>query len=188
MPTGPNGRVWATRSIGDTSDKYRLPPSRVERMHYSLGGHWLGHSSVSCVIQYTDLIRCDLVSVAVGRSALWTASSSLREPSPRLKPQDIFGAALGVWATALHTDPTKKALCLTRLRFPILPFFFPQSQETVSRVLPPSSSSTVFWLPPKIRVFVCIFTFFNFHILCMYRFCLHIKLSKQFYIEQFSLV
>ena len=69
---------WTT--IGD--QKILLPPSRVERMHYSLGGVGLGHFSVGHIGRYTDLIGCVLVPIAVGRSEPWLASSSLRRLSP----------------------------------------------------------------------------------------------------------
>ena len=57
--------------------------SRVERIHYSLGGAGLGHTLVSCVYRYTDLVGCVLVPVAVGRGGHWPASSSLRGQSPQ---------------------------------------------------------------------------------------------------------
>ena len=47
----------------------RLPPSRVEHMHYSLGGAWLGHALVSRIGRYMDLVRCVLALLAAGRGA-----------------------------------------------------------------------------------------------------------------------
>ena len=39
-----------TRLVGGTEDKYQLPPSRVERMQYSLRGAGLGRISVDRVL------------------------------------------------------------------------------------------------------------------------------------------
>ena len=61
----------------------RHPPNRVERMHYSLGGAGLAHTSVGRVGRYMDLVGSVLVSVAVDRSAPWPASSNLRRLSPQ---------------------------------------------------------------------------------------------------------
>ena len=62
----------------------RLPPSRIEHMHYSLGGAGLGHTSVSRVNRYMDLVGCVLVPVAVGQGAPWPASWSLKVLSPKV--------------------------------------------------------------------------------------------------------
>ena len=53
--------------VGGAYDKYRHTPSRVEHMHYSLGGTGLEHTLVSCVGRYMDLVGCVLVPVAVSR-------------------------------------------------------------------------------------------------------------------------
>ena len=42
----------------------------------------LGHTPVDCVGRYTVLVECVLAWQAVGRGAIWPASSSLRGPSP----------------------------------------------------------------------------------------------------------
>ena len=47
----------------------RLPPSRVEHMHYSLGGAGMGHTLVSHVGQYMDLVGCVLVPGAICQGA-----------------------------------------------------------------------------------------------------------------------
>ena len=67
-----------------TNNKYQLRPSKVERVHFSLGGAVRRHTSVGHVDRYTDMVGCVLVPVAVGRGTPWQASSSLRGPSPRL--------------------------------------------------------------------------------------------------------
>ena len=50
-PSGPTKKALClTCPLGGTYDKYRRPPSRMERMHYSLGGAGLGRNSVGCVL------------------------------------------------------------------------------------------------------------------------------------------
>ena len=68
----------------------RLPPSWVERMHYSVGSTRQGHALVSRVGQYTDLVGCVLVPVPVGWGAPWLASLSLRGPSQQALKGPFF--------------------------------------------------------------------------------------------------
>ena len=119
-------------SCGRQRQISRLLPSRAECMYYSLGRAGLGHTSIDCVGQYTDLIGCVLVPVAVCRGVPWPASSSHRD-KPSLEGLDlshgtwgahfygnadgfrvIFGAAGRVWARALRPGPHKK-VTLVRL-------------------------------------------------------------------------
>ena len=96
---------WTTYTIMNSSSfiitnpilfSLRLPPSRVEHMHYSLGGAGLGHISVGRVVRYADLVGCVLVPVAVSRGALWTASSSIMGSSWG----EWLGLLLGAWGTS----------------------------------------------------------------------------------------
>ena len=53
-----------------------VSPRQVERMHFSLGVAWLGHTSDGRVSRYTDLVKCVLVPMAVGRGRLtWIPGS-----------------------------------------------------------------------------------------------------------------
>ena len=79
--------LWPTYTIMNSSSfintnpillSLRLSPSRVEHIHYSLGGAGLGHTLVGHVGWYIDLVGCVLVTVAVGWGVPWLAFLSFR--------------------------------------------------------------------------------------------------------------
>ena len=123
----------STIYTGSAWHSEKWPPSRVKRMHYSLGGAGLGHISVSRVLSVRGSGRvCPISSGSRSRFAL----TGILEPQgvvpqalnllggvrfiawrlrrPFLGNADgargIFENAGGVWATALRPDPPKKNL------------------------------------------------------------------------------
>ena len=64
------------RSVHDRTVARELQPSRCDT-------RLSGQASIRRVRRYTDLVRCVLVPVAVGRGVPWPASSSLRGAVPQ---------------------------------------------------------------------------------------------------------
>ena len=79
------------------TDFTRQPPSKVEHMHYSLGGAGLGRTLVSCVL---SVCRSGRVCSGSRSIAPWPASSSLRVPSSQALTL-LGGARFIVWRLRL---------------------------------------------------------------------------------------
>ena len=83
-PTKKKSELCHTHPVGGTEDKYWKPPSRVERIHYSLGGAGLGHTSVDRVFSVLGSGRgCPASSGSRSRFALTGIVEPLG-PCPRL--------------------------------------------------------------------------------------------------------